>query len=48
MKRIKEKSQRLVKYWRVRYQQASGKERLSLGMFVMMMLAYTWWAMLAF
>jgi hypothetical protein len=48
MKRIKEKSRRIVKYWRIRYQQASGRERLSVGMFVMMLLTYVWWAMLVF
>lgn len=45
MKRIQDKSRRIVKYWRVRYRQASGKERLYLGMYVMTVLAYAWWAM---
>lgn len=48
MKRIKEKSRRIVKYWRVRYKQASGKERVFMGMYVLTMLAYVWWAMLIF
>lgn len=47
MKRIKDKFKRSVKYLRVSYQQASGRERLSLGMFVLMMLTYVWWTMLA-
>ena len=45
MKRIQDKSRRIVKYWRVRYRQTNGKERLYLGMYVMTMLAYAWWAM---
>jgi hypothetical protein len=48
MKWKKEKFKRIVKYWRVKYQQASGNERLFAGMFVLMMLAYAWWAMLVF
>ncbi|HET9590381.1 MAG TPA: hypothetical protein VFO91_16460 [Anaerolineales bacterium] len=46
MKRIKEKFKRTVKYWRVSYMQASGRDRLSLGMFAFFMLAYTWWLIL--
>ncbi|HEX9839683.1 MAG TPA: hypothetical protein VGA72_10065 [Anaerolineales bacterium] len=46
MKRIEEKFNRTVKYWRIRYKQASGRDRLSLGMFALVMLVYTWWAML--
>ena len=37
-----------MKYLRVSYQQASGRERLSLGMFLMVMVTYAWWAMLTF
>jgi hypothetical protein len=37
-----------VKYLRVSYQQASEKERLSLWMFALIMLIYTWWAMMVF
>jgi hypothetical protein len=48
MKWNKEKLKRLIKYWRVTYQQASGTDRLFMGMFVLMMLAYVWWAMLVF
>ena len=43
MKRIKEKFKRRMKYLRVSFQQASGRDRLSLGMFALMMLAYAWW-----
>lgn len=46
MKRPKEKFKRIVKYWRVSYQQATGRERLSVGMFAMVMLTYVWWAFL--
>ena len=46
IKRPKEKFRRIVKYLRVSYQQASGRERLSVGMFVLMMLTYLWWAIL--
>jgi hypothetical protein len=48
MKRVKEKSRRIVKYWRIRYQQASEKERMFVGLYVLAMLAYAWWAMLVF
>ena len=48
MKRIKEKFKRTVKYLRVSYMQASGRDRLSLGMFVVVMLTYTWWVILVF
>jgi hypothetical protein len=48
MKQIKEKLKRRMKYLRVSYQQASGRERLSIGMFVLVMLTYAWWAMLTF
>jgi hypothetical protein len=48
MKQIKEKFKRTVKYWRVSYQQANGRERLLLGSLALMALAYAWWAMLVF
>lgn len=48
MKRIKEKYNRIVKYWRISYQQASGRDRLVIGVFTFMMLTYMWWAILAF
>jgi hypothetical protein len=48
MKQIKEKSRRIVKYWRIRYQQANGKERMFAGLYVLAMLAYAWWAMMVF
>lgn len=48
MKQIKEKFKRTVKYWRITYQQASGNDRLSIGMFALMMLVYVWWAMQVF
>jgi hypothetical protein len=48
MKRLKDKSKRLVKYWFVSYKQASDNQRLQVGLFLMMMLVYSWWAMLSF
>lgn len=44
----KDKFKRLIKYWRVSYQQSSNKERMSLWMFALVMLIYTWWAILVF
>ncbi len=46
MNRTKEKFKRIVKYWRVSYQQAGGRERLNIGMFAVIMLVYTWWVIL--
>lgn len=48
MKRTKEKLKRIVKYWRISYMQASGRDRLSLGMFAVVMLVYVWWVILVF
>lgn len=36
-----------MKYLRVSYQQARGRERLNLYMFAMLLLIYTWWVMIA-
>jgi len=47
MKRIEEKFKRLVKYWSISYKQASGRDRLAIGMFLML-LAYEWWLILVF
>ncbi len=47
MKRIEEKFKRTLKYLRVSYQQARGRERLNLYMFAMLMLIYVWWVMIA-
>jgi hypothetical protein len=46
MKRIEDKLKRKVKYWRVSYMQASGRERLSLGLFGGLLLTYLWWVLL--
>jgi hypothetical protein len=46
MKRIKEKFKRTVKYWRISYQQANGRDRLSMRMFALLMLAYAWWVIM--
>jgi len=43
MKRIEQKLKRKVKYWRITYQQATGRDRLALGLFALMLLAYVWW-----
>jgi len=48
MKQIEEKFKRKVKYWRVSYQQASGRDRLTVGLFSLLMLAYAWWVFLVF
>ena len=48
MKQIKEKFKRKVKYWRVSYMQASGRDRLSIGLFALLMLAYAWWVIVVF
>ena len=47
MKRAKEKFSRTVKYWRVSYKQASGSDRLFMGMCALVMLVYAWWVVLA-
>lgn len=44
MKQIEEKLRRTMKYLRVSYKQASGRDRLYLGLFGLMMLVYAWWA----
>ena len=48
MKRKKDKFRRVVKYWRVRYMQASSQDRLSAAMFIVVMLTYIWWAIRVF
>jgi hypothetical protein len=48
MKRIEEKLKRKVKYWRISYQQASEQDRLSIGLFALMILTYIWWVTLTF
>lgn len=44
MKQKKEKIRRVVKYWRVRYIQASSQDRMAAAMFIVVMLTYIWWA----
>lgn len=46
MKQTKEDFKRFVKYWRVAYKQANSEDRLSLGMFGLLMLVCTWWVIL--
>jgi len=46
MKQITEKFKRKVKYLRVSYMQANKRERLNLGLFALLLLAYAWWVSL--
>jgi hypothetical protein len=46
MKQFEEKFKRKVKYLRVSYKQASGRERLLLGLYSLLILIYAWWYML--
>jgi hypothetical protein len=46
MKLIREKLKRIVKYWRVWYRQASGSDRLYMGMGALVVLVYAWWVIL--
>ena len=46
MKQIEEKFKRKVKFWRVSFQQASGRDRLYLGLYGLLILIYAWWYML--
>jgi len=48
MKRIEEKFKRTVKYWRMSYKQASGRDRLYIGLFALLMLTYMWLITLTF
>jgi hypothetical protein len=48
MKRVDEKFKRIVKYWRVRYQQASSQDRLLVSMYTLMVLIYAWWVFMVF
>jgi hypothetical protein len=48
MKRIEEKFKRTVKYWRISFKQASGRDRLYVGLFALLMLTYVWWVTLIF
>jgi len=43
MKQIEEKFKRTVKYWRISYKQASGRDRLYIGLFSLLVLVYAWW-----
>lgn len=47
MKRIEDKFKRIVKYLSISYKQTSGRDRLAIGMFLML-LAYEWWLIMAF
>ena len=43
MKQIEEKFKRKVKYWLITYKQASGRDRLHLGLYSVLILVYMWW-----
>ena len=43
MKQIEEKLKRKMKYLRISYKQASGRDRLSLGLYSVLILVYVWW-----
>ena len=47
-KRINEKFKRTMKYWRVRYQQSTERERMHLYLFAFLVLSYTWWMLMVF
>ena len=46
MKRINEKFKRAMKYWRVRYQQSTERERLNLYLCAFLVLSYAWWVLM--
>ena len=46
MKQIEEKLKRKMKYLRVSYHQASGRDRLYLGLYSVLILVYLWWYVL--
>jgi len=48
MKQIEEKLKRTVKYWRISYRQANGRDRLYMGLFGSLVLVYAWWVILVF
>ena len=48
MKQIEEKIKRKVKYWRISFRQASGRDRLSMGLFSLLLLVYAWWVFIVF
>jgi hypothetical protein len=48
MKEIEEKLKRTVKYWRVSYHQANGRDRLHLGLYSLLILIYAWWYIVVF
>lgn len=43
MKQIEKNFKRKMKYWRLGYQQASGRDRLVLGLYALLVLIYAWW-----
>ena len=47
MKQIEEIFKRKMKYWRISYKQASGRDRLYMGLYGVLILVYMWWYFLA-
>ena len=47
-KPIHEKLKRMMKYWRVRYQQTNERERLTLYLLVFLVFSYAWWVLIVF
>lgn len=48
MKHIEEKFKRKVKYLRISFKQASGRDRVYLGLYSVLILVYAWWYFLSF
>ncbi len=44
MKQNKDKFRRVMKYWRVRYMQASTQDRQMVALFAAVMVTFIWWA----
>ena len=45
-KQINNKFKRAIKYWRVRYQQTTERERLNLTLFAFLAVTYVWWMLM--
>jgi hypothetical protein len=48
MKQIEEKFKRKMKYLRISYKQANGRDRLYMGLYSVLILVYVWWYFLTF
>ena len=45
-KKLNDKFKRSIKYWRVRYQQSTQRERLNLTLVAFLALTYVWWMLM--